>query len=216
MAGKYYEDLGVDENATSKQIKNAYRRLARRYHPDTPETGDADKFHAVNKAYRILMDEYTRSIYDATGNEDDDDFRPPEELWLKILIESFDNAVYELGTKLDEANIIEVMKESMFQSAASLQKSVEDSTGKRDALIRLRKRLQRREHTRPNVFLTSLDRQIQARSKEITHNGRAVRIMHLCLEELSYYRSPLDIMFSFGMPRGPEMETRINYLEYLK
>lgn len=65
MAEDYYELLGISKNATSDEIKKAYRRLALKYHPD--RGGDQEKFKKVNEAYQILSDPQKRSQYDQFG-----------------------------------------------------------------------------------------------------------------------------------------------------
>lgn len=69
MAKDYYKVLGVDRNASSKEIKQAFRRLAKQYHPDTnPDNPEAEtKFKEVNEAYEILNDEEKRKMYDQFG-----------------------------------------------------------------------------------------------------------------------------------------------------
>lgn len=66
----YYETLGVKRNASEKEIKKAYRRLARQYHPDTnPDDPNAsDKFKEINEAYEVLSDSEKRSKYDQFGH----------------------------------------------------------------------------------------------------------------------------------------------------
>jgi molecular chaperone DnaJ len=62
----YYADLGVSKDATAKEIKRAYRKLAQEYHPDTTQ-GDPAKetrFKEVNEAYSVLSDDKTRQEYD--------------------------------------------------------------------------------------------------------------------------------------------------------
>ncbi|MDD5701935.1 MAG: J domain-containing protein [Dehalococcoidales bacterium] len=71
MAGKdYYNTLGVGRTATEKEIKQAYRRLARQYHPDVNPGNKAaeEKFKAINEAYEVLNDPEKRKKYDQYGD----------------------------------------------------------------------------------------------------------------------------------------------------
>lgn len=67
---KYYEVLGIAENASGEEIKKAYRKLARKYHPDVnPGNKDAEeKFKEINEAYNVLSDETKRKTYDEHDN----------------------------------------------------------------------------------------------------------------------------------------------------
>ena len=65
----YYKILGVSRNASKDDIKQAYRKLARKYHPDVSKAADAEaRFKEVNEAHEVLKDPEKRATYDALGN----------------------------------------------------------------------------------------------------------------------------------------------------
>ena len=76
----YYQILGVPTDASQDVIKGAYRRLARKYHPDVSKEADAEqRFKDVGEAYEVLKDPEKRAAYDqiAKGRQAGQEFRPP-------------------------------------------------------------------------------------------------------------------------------------------
>jgi curved DNA-binding protein len=76
----YYQILGVQRTAAADQVKTAYRRLARKYHPDVSKEPNAEeRFKEVQEAYEVLKDPEKRAAYDQLGSEwkSGQQFRPP-------------------------------------------------------------------------------------------------------------------------------------------
>lgn len=76
----YYKTLGVARNASQDEIKRAYRKLARKYHPDVSKEANAEtRFKEINEANEVLRDPEKRAAYDALGNNwrAGQEFRPP-------------------------------------------------------------------------------------------------------------------------------------------
>lgn len=76
----YYEILGVKREASDSEIKSAYRKLARKYHPDVNKTKEAEaKFKDINEAYEVLGDKQKRQRYDSLGSnwQGGADYTPP-------------------------------------------------------------------------------------------------------------------------------------------
>ncbi len=76
----YYEVMGLERNATQDEIKRAYRKLARKYHPDVSKEPDAEaRFKEIGEAYEVLKDPEKRAAYDQLGAnwQAGQDFNPP-------------------------------------------------------------------------------------------------------------------------------------------
>lgn len=97
----YYEVLGVGRDADADEIKKAYRRLARKYHPDVSQDPDAEeKFKSLGEAYDVLKDPEKRAAYDQLGAnwQAGQDFQPPPD-WSPF---GFDNGYAESHFEFDD------------------------------------------------------------------------------------------------------------------
>src|ERR1700760_1898696 len=75
----YYETLGVPKTATEDEIRSAFRKLARKYHPDVAKDKKAaeEKFKEINEAHEVLGDPENRRIYDQLGARWREGVQPP-------------------------------------------------------------------------------------------------------------------------------------------
>ena len=93
----YYAILGVERGASEADIKKAYRKLARKYHPDvSKEAGAEEKFKEVSEAYQTLSDTEKRAAYDQLGSyRPGEDFRPSQDWETRFGREGFED--FDLG-----------------------------------------------------------------------------------------------------------------------
>jgi molecular chaperone DnaJ len=98
----YYEVLGVSRNADEKAIKDAFRQLALKYHPDR-EPGTSDRFKEMSEAYAVLSDPKKRAEYDARGYAGVAGFSP-EDLFGGI---NFEDIFGGLGLDLGGAGVFD-------------------------------------------------------------------------------------------------------------
>jgi curved DNA-binding protein CbpA len=204
MSKPLYELLEVEEDVTDLELKIAYKRRAKETHPDKPD-GDAKEFHDVATAYRILRDPDLRAFYDATGRTDTGEFEELAKIHLNVLVSSFETCISELAGSLDQADIMDAMRRNMKDQHVDMRNALAESTSKQAELARLKRRLTVRGE-RKNAFLASIDVKIAEKEAEIVHNSKGLKVIELCLEELAFYKSPVDMLYAmgYGLNRGAD------------
>ena len=115
----YYKIMGVDKRASQDDIKRAYRKLARKYHPDVSKESDAEvRFKEVGEAYEVLKDPEKRAAYDQLGAnwKAGQDFKPPPD-WDAGF--EFSGGGFTGGTDSDYSDFFESLFGRSFGSAQS-------------------------------------------------------------------------------------------------
>jgi curved DNA-binding protein len=104
----YYKILGVERGAPDEAIKKAYRKLARKYHPDVSKEADAkERFQEVAEAYETLRDKEKRAAYDNLGRFDaGQEFRPPPD-WARQFGERFGRGA---GTSFEDIDLSDLFE----------------------------------------------------------------------------------------------------------
>lgn len=105
----YYEILGLARSATQDEIKRAYRKLARKFHPDVSKVADAEsRFKDLGEAYAVLKDPEKRAAYDQLGSQwkNGQDFQPPP-AWDAGF--EFSGADFGMGAGADHSDFFEAL-----------------------------------------------------------------------------------------------------------
>lgn len=127
----YYQILGVPPDASDEEIKKAFWRLAKKYHPDSP-TGDPEKFKKINEAYQVLSDKRKRAMYDQQRKfgftqQDLTDFSQWQDIfnWINIDLEDiFEDLFGKTKTQARGNNINIDLELSLEEAAFGTQKTI--------------------------------------------------------------------------------------------
>lgn len=175
-----YEALGVAPDATTKEIKAAYRRLAQEYHPDRPD-GDAAKFLPVQEAYDTLGNDKRRERYDRTGDASDMRF---EDLVRDKLMQLFNGMlVNEQDIAGDAVEQMMKMIQNGINGTQDNQHKVERSKAR---VMKRRDRIKSSEGN-TNLYRQLADQQITQCDCEIERLGEEIDVLNEVLAQMDTY-----------------------------
>ena len=166
-----YDVLGVDHNATSEQIKKAYKKLANKHHPDK-ERGDEELFKRINQAYETLIDPVKRQSYDITGI-----YEGTDAIHVKSARESIELAVFNI-INMNEANIeyvdiVQTIKQNIHNDKIANKKN-EETINK--LITRLNKN---KERATGNLVISAFDKQIRAQQDALTQTTNNKKVLDI-------------------------------------
>lgn len=211
---KLYEKLGVKKDVTKDEIKKAYRKLAKKLHPDAG--GDKKEFSEISVAYDNLKDDAKRAHYDEYG-----DVKAATDPIKGQALEVLTSAINQLIEKHDDDIIyIDVVSDI----TKMIDGNLKDLNKERDRQIKLKKsieakeeifaqRLEHKDGGRINIFMSVIRQKLSVVENNINHLNTQQEILDKCLEMLGEY--------SFNADEKPESNTPrkfgINHNEdYLK
>jgi len=178
-----YQELELNRNCTSEQIKNQYRILAQRHHPD--KGGDVDKFQRIKQAYEVLIDPARRDEYDRTGSVTEPKVIHAEA--VEHLSRVFHGVINNFDP--DSGNLVDLMRNEIL----ALQMLIEQdkNTCKRhiEILEMMKDKIKIIDETKENILLSFATNQLELRYNELKvfdHRCNLVQVMLKLLENYHY------------------------------
>lgn len=174
----HYEVLDVPKTATPAEIKRAYKRMAKKHHPD--RGGDAKQMVLINKAHDTLMDPAKREHYDATGED-----KPQTAIDIEArnsIMQCFGAYITQPGVNIPK-RAVAALKEAKQKFAAEITKAKKE-------LAALEKRRDEVQCDEPeNLWKIFMDSVVQEANKSVTVAEHKVAIADRALEMMQAYRS---------------------------
>lgn len=202
-----YDTLGVDAKATPDEIKKAYRRKAKKHHPD--KNGKTEVFVEISQAYALLSCPERRENFDKNGTTDEGPtpYQEARSGFCKLFMELVSRGV------LEKQNIISIMKEMIQSEKRDINKSTSALKDQEKTLKKAKKNLKFKG--KGTDFLQGiLDGEIQKVVRQMEKNHKGIQILDMVLEMTNDYTYNLeknsDHFFSFSVPSSEEFFERMS------
>ena len=182
----HYKTLGIERDATSEQIRKAYRKLAQTMHPD--KNGGVDEFQRLQEAYAILGDPDKRRAYDAgetvTGQHQQTDDEVARSRLAQLISSTIENASDHLDMIAQMRSGLGRGSGEVTRKIAAIQKQIE----------KLEKNYHRIKYSGDNVnlFLGVVDEKIRASNEQVSQLQREVRLIVVMLKMLDDYACEVE------------------------
>lgn len=153
-----YKTLGVNKNATKKDIKKAYRAKAKIHHPD--RNGDAELFAEISKAHVILIDDKKRRFYDETGQTDEGFKSQINGIARERLGQFFLGVIDKQKDQIFETDIIDLIEKNIFNFTEECENIIRNARKKEKRFKKIKKRIKYKGKS-VNLFVAIIDGKIK-------------------------------------------------------
>lgn len=153
-----YKTLGVNKNATKKDIKKAYRAKAKIHHPD--RNGNAELFAEINKAHTILIDDKKRRFYDETGQTDEGSKSQINGIARERLGQFFLGIIDKQKDQIFETDIIDLIEKNIFNFTEECENIIRNAKKKEKRFKKIKKRIKYKGKS-VNLFVAIIDGKIK-------------------------------------------------------
>jgi len=195
-----YDILGVAPNATAKEIKTAYRKLAIEHHPD--RGGDEEEFKRISEAYSILSDPEKRELYDNTGRIPKSQEMLENEA-VSVLLHLFDTSVDEMMRKssmgdfggyvqINADKVLDIMKGVIKDKVKGFKTTIENNKKFIDKLESIQDDITYKKDAKDNLYLRTVMRKINTMKRVINDTENALEVAGVAkikMEDYVYNRT---------------------------
>lgn len=169
----HYKILGVKKNATPQQLKDVYRVLSKKYHPDKSMDGDAERFKEIASAYAILSDPEKRKMYDLTGSDISD--RDFDRKAGGLLQQLFQLIVSQKGlAQIQKTDVIQEVSNQLDKGMDELDKNIDVARNSRKEIGKVVRRLKHKNKMNPVRLM--LIQEIQKHTDTITASNEGKEV----------------------------------------
>ena len=190
-----YDILGVAPNATAKEIKTAYRKLAIEHHPD--KGGDEEEFKRISEAYSILSDPEKRELYDSTGRIPKSQEMLEHEA-VSVLTHLFDTAVDEMMAKstmgsfggyvqINADRVLDIMNGVIKDKVKGFNKTIENNKKFIDKLESIQDDIIYKKEAKDNLYLRTILRKINTMKRVINDTENALEVAKVAKNRMEDY-----------------------------
>lgn len=191
-----YKTLGVKRDATHDQIRKAYRKRSKRYHPDMP-TGNAARFAVLKIAHDVLTDVDARAHYDLTGEIMQRKLEGADDAEFMNAIAALLQRALERMQSPERQNLVESMKCLTTADRATVKGRHSSLTMSRKKLGQVQERLKRKDGTAQNVLGALLASQITEVERQLTLHNNLLAMIDRIEKFLADYDYNADVETSY-------------------
>lgn len=184
-SGEYYEILGVSKDATTEEIKRAFRKLAATHHPD--KDGEKEHFQLIKKAYDILSNNKARQHYDLYGIFSDEEITKANNFVREVIIQAVDSA-----KSLEHVDIVSLLNKNIDQNMIGARNHIH-------VLENQISKIEKNKHrTTSELVLHVFNTKQGVAEKNLENTKKELRVLKaalLIIEDVNYNFEPVDEIY---------------------
>lgn len=189
----YYDILNVKPDATTEEIKTAYRYQAQKYHPDKQETGDEKLYVKVTEAYKILSNPDTRAEYDKHGviNEE---YEPAIKKLKENMIAIIDNTQHNL----DSVDLVQTLRYNTQSYINNIETVERELNSKIRKFKKANSKIKNKNKYGKNIFKEVIEERVERLLRNLEVLKKELRLARKMLEILDSYEYEVQFLLNWN------------------